>query len=302
MTLSDLDGLPPSGPFTLVIEPDVTGKEEVVLVTGYASSPANTVNIVRGTNTYGGVAGGDGTTPTDHTAGSTTFVKHMVTARDLQEPQNHMVATSGVHGVTGDIVGTTASQILTNKTINSASNSMVIAQSAVTNLVSDLSAKAPIASPAFTGTPTADTAAVGTNNTQLATTAFVQAVGDTKLDEPVSNGFAVKNGAGTSVARTITGSGDISVSNGDGVSGNPVISLTKQIQAGSANVTVNAGTGTVTVTSATTTSSSIVVATAADSLMNASVISVNVTGFQIRLRTIDGSAPSGTYTVYWMVF
>lgn len=36
-----------------------------------------------------------------------------------------------------------------------------------------LSLKAPLASPAFTGTPTAPTATVGTNNTQVATTAFV---------------------------------------------------------------------------------------------------------------------------------
>lgn len=36
-----------------------------------------------------------------------------------------------------------------------------------------LATKAPIASPAFTGTPTAPTAAVGTNTTQVATTAFV---------------------------------------------------------------------------------------------------------------------------------
>lgn len=38
----------------------------------------------------------------------------------------------------------------------------------------DLSAYAPKASPAFTGTPTAPTAAAGTNNTQIATTAYVQ--------------------------------------------------------------------------------------------------------------------------------
>lgn len=37
-------------------------------------------------------------------------------------------------------------------------------------------AKAPIASPTFTGTPKAPTAATGTNNTQIATTAFVQAL------------------------------------------------------------------------------------------------------------------------------
>ncbi len=42
----------------------------------------------------------------------------------------------------------------------------------VTSAVSGL---APLASPAFTGTPTAPTAAVGTNTTQIATTAFVTA-------------------------------------------------------------------------------------------------------------------------------
>ena len=46
-------------------------------------------------------------------------------------------------------------------------------QSDVTNLVSDLALKAPLASPALTGTPTAPTAAALTNTTQLATTAFV---------------------------------------------------------------------------------------------------------------------------------
>lgn len=37
-----------------------------------------------------------------------------------------------------------------------------------------LALKAPIANPAFTGTPTAPTAATNTNTTQIATTAFVQ--------------------------------------------------------------------------------------------------------------------------------
>lgn len=39
---------------------------------------------------------------------------------------------------------------------------------------SALAAKAPLASPAFTGTPTTPTAAAGTNTTQVASTAFVQ--------------------------------------------------------------------------------------------------------------------------------
>jgi hypothetical protein len=42
------------------------------------------------------------------------------------------------------------------------------------NIVSLLAAKAPLASPTMTGTPTAPTAAAATNSTQVATTAFVQ--------------------------------------------------------------------------------------------------------------------------------
>jgi hypothetical protein len=42
-------------------------------------------------------------------------------------------------------------------------------------VVATLALKAPLASPTLTGTPAAPTAAVGTNTTQLATTAFVRA-------------------------------------------------------------------------------------------------------------------------------
>jgi hypothetical protein len=52
-------------------------------------------------------------------------------------------------------------------------DAVTIAQSQVTNLTTDLSAKAPLSSPTFTGTPAAPTATAGTNTTQVATTAFV---------------------------------------------------------------------------------------------------------------------------------
>jgi hypothetical protein len=55
------------------------------------------------------------------------------------------------------------------------SDPLTLAQSQITNLTTDLAAKAPLASPTFTGTPAAPTASAGTNTTQLATTAFVQA-------------------------------------------------------------------------------------------------------------------------------
>ncbi len=45
----------------------------------------------------------------------------------------------------------------------------------ITDLKESLNSKAPLESPIFTGSPTAPTAAIGTNNTQIATTEFVNA-------------------------------------------------------------------------------------------------------------------------------
>ncbi len=61
---------------------------------------------------------------------------------------------------------------------------ITVAQSQVTGLAADLAGKAPLASPALTGTPTAPTAPPGTDSTQIATTAFVLA------NAPSSSGFS----------------------------------------------------------------------------------------------------------------
>jgi hypothetical protein len=50
---------------------------------------------------------------------------------------------------------------------------IAIPESQVTSLVTDLAAKAPLASPTFTGTPAAPTPSGGDNTTKIATTAFV---------------------------------------------------------------------------------------------------------------------------------
>ena len=84
--------------------------------------------------------------------------------------------------------GTSTTQIATtafvmNNSVNSLGDLGLTATAAELNYVdgvtsaiqTQLNAKAALASPSFTGTPTASTAAVGNNSTQLATTAFVQA-------------------------------------------------------------------------------------------------------------------------------
>jgi hypothetical protein len=55
------------------------------------------------------------------------------------------------------------------------SDPLTLSESQVTNLTSDLAAKAALASPTLTGTPAAPTAAADTSTTQIATTAFASA-------------------------------------------------------------------------------------------------------------------------------
>lgn len=73
---------------------------------------------------------------------------------------------------------------------------------------SDLAAKAPVASPTFTGTPAAPTAAQGTNTTQIATTAFVNAETASKapLASPTFTGTpaAPTASAGTNTTQVAT--------------------------------------------------------------------------------------------------
>jgi hypothetical protein len=94
----------------------------------------------------------------------------------------------------------------------------------------------------------------GTNVVQLS--AAVEAIVDS-IGSLSTNGLIARTGAGTVAARTVTAGTGISVTNGDGVSGNPTVANpgVTSIVAGS-GVSINQATGAVTITAAGTETSS----------------------------------------------
>ena len=103
ITVSSAAGFPASLPYTLLLDYG-QASEEIVTVT---AASGTSLTIVRGE---------DGSAPVAHAAGAK--VRHGITGRDLREPQAHINAGAGVHGLAGNVVGTVDAQTLTSKTMD----------------------------------------------------------------------------------------------------------------------------------------------------------------------------------------
>jgi hypothetical protein len=177
--------------YTVVIDPD-TALEEIVDVSNYSSG--NTLTIARGI---------DGSSAVAHSAGA--VVRHMVIGRDLSETNTHVEAASGVHSITGAVVGTTDTQTLTNKTIVAGSNtisgitSAMIADATIVN--ADISASAAIAYSKLALTGTIVSADI-TNDTIV--NADINTAAGIALSKLATDPLARANHTGTQTASTVS--------------------------------------------------------------------------------------------------
>ena len=141
LTVVSATGFPVSYPYTLIIDRgEVT--EEIVEVT---AGSGDTLTVTRAA---------DDSTAFQHSAGAT--VEHGISARDIREANTHVNSESGVHGVIGDVVGTTDAQTLSDKDLSDESNSFPASLATLTGtqaLENKTLDNPTITDPEFTGTP-----------------------------------------------------------------------------------------------------------------------------------------------------
>ena len=188
-------------------------------------------------NLSGGLWKIDGTAVTPTAAELNKLTGLTATTAELNKLTGLTATTAELNKLTGTPAGLTATELGYVDGVTSA-------------IQTQLDAKSPLASPALTGVPTAPTASVATNTTQIATTAFVLAnggLGGVNIQSFTASGTYTPTAGYTYAIAIVTGGGQggnaSSTHGSGGDAGGTVIDVIDLSSIGTPAITVGAGGG-----------------------------------------------------------
>jgi hypothetical protein len=170
LTITDATNWP-TGSFSLVIDPGLAGEEKILAT----SRSGTTVTLT--------TRGYDNTSASAHTTGAVIYP--VPTAIDFDEANSHVNASSGVHGLTGSVVGDTDTQTLTNKKLSDSTTTIVDVSDATKAIKFDVAGTTSITGTIATAFTTAKTVTIPDATDTLVGKATTDTLTNKTLTTPV---------------------------------------------------------------------------------------------------------------------
>jgi hypothetical protein len=161
----------PTGSFSFVIDPGLAGEEKIL-----ATSRSGTIVTIT-------TRGYDNTSASAHTSGAVIYP--VPTAVDFDEANSHVNASSGVHGLTGSVVGDTDTQTLTNKKLSDSTTTIVDVSDATKAIKFDIAGTTSITGTIATAFTTAKTVTIPDATDTLVGKATTDTLTNKTLTTPV---------------------------------------------------------------------------------------------------------------------
>ena len=282
--------------FTVVIDPD-TALEEIVDVTVVSG---NNLTVTRDVDMAGASA-------QDHSAGA--VIRHMIIGRDLREPNLHIEATTAyndgsgthtLHGLAsgdGNIVGTDATQTISNKTLGSnlAAGGFKITGLGTPTASGDAATKnyvdtAPNAAAAQAATSAASAAA---SATAAATSATSAAASATAAATSATSAAASATAANTSAVNALTYSTAASTSASSALTSQTAAATSATSAAASATAAATSATSAAASVSTVAASATAAATSATSAAASATAAATSATSAANSLTSITGQTGSG---------
>ena len=170
ITISDATNWP-TGSFSIVIDPGLAGEEKLLI----ASRTSTTLTVT--------TRGYDNTTASAHTTGA--IIYPVPTAVDFDEANSHVNSSSGVHGLTGSVVGDADTQTLTNKKLSDSTTTIVDVTDATKAIKFDIAGTTAITGTIATAFTTAKTVTIPDATDTLVGKATTDTLTNKTLTSPV---------------------------------------------------------------------------------------------------------------------